>query len=304
MGDLQEYAPIPLTNPAAGYTYSHIAAISTGGYPDDNPKGVGHPIVRFASIMQLKIDDAGKVTTLTAADPGRSGGIIRGDALVYHDGRLIALSLENEVRYDRWGPTADPIPIDRIRAALERMDIIGLMERRIEKPLKEFKLVLEAEDFMRLDGVRPKGQPFLITITDDPTTSGDAFIVANTALDHQYQLPDSWLTYEIEIPADGDYAIWLYGRAYTGKSDSFFVGTDVESPRACDVNSYGRWGAVPAIQRISVQTVPAFHFTRGKHEIRLFVRETGTELDAILITNDLSLGAAEINRRFTLQNNK
>ncbi len=217
-------------------------------------------------------------------------------------GELLAVSLENKVRYDKWGPSADLIPIDEIRAALERMDALHLIERRIEKPMKKFELVIEAEEFTRLDGVKPNVKPFLTV--EDVTASGDAFIVANTALDHQYQLPDSWLKYEIEIPADGDYAIWLYGRAYTGKSDSFFVGTDVESPRACDVNSYGRWGAVPAIQRIPVQTVPAFHFTRGKHEIRLFVRETGTELDAILITNDLSLGAAEINRRFTLQNNK
>jgi hypothetical protein len=68
------------------------------------------------------------------------------------------------------------------------------------------------------------------------------------------------------------------------------------------VNRFGLWGAVPAVDRTSPQVVPAFHFTQGMHEIRLFVRETGTELDAILITNDMSLGAAEINRKFMLQN--
>lgn len=173
-------------------------------------------------------------------------------------------------------------------------------ENRFRKTAEGFELVVEAEDFTRLDGVKPTVQPFLTV--EDVTTSGGAFIVANTALTDQYQIPDSWLTYEIEIPVDGDYAIWLYGRAYDGKSDSFFVGTDLETPIACDVHSFGGWGAVPAVDRTSPKVVPAFPFTQGLHEIRLFLRETGTELDAILITNDLNLGAAEINRRFMLQN--
>ena len=309
--DLREYAPFPLPNPADGHSYSSISAISARGYPDYpnlplevHQSAIGRPTERISSIMQLEIDDTGKVTTLKASTSGRPGGIIRGDALVHYDGQLLAVSLEDEVRYDRWGPSADPIPIDQIRTALERMDIINMTKRRIKEPGKKFELALEAEDFSRLDGVRLNVQPFLITITDDLTTSGGAFIVANSAFGHRYEIPDSWLTYEIEIPADDDYAIWLYARAYTGKSDSFFVGTDLETPRACDVNSYDEWGAVPAVDRTSPQVVPAFHFTKGMHEIRLFVRETGTELDAILITNDLSLGAAEINRKFELNKSR
>ena len=295
--DLRECALIPQSNHMFNNAYLHISAISARGYPrlsaDIHHRWLGRPSKRYCAIMRLKFDDDGKVTTLKVANPGRSVGIIRGDALVYYDGRLLGVSLENEARNGAWGFSADLLPIDQIQSALERMDIMSLTD-------EGFELVLEAEDFTRMDGVKPKVQLFLIT--NDPTTSGGAFIVSNTALEHQYELPDSWLRYEIEIPADGDYAIWLYGRAYTGKSDSFFVGTDLESPRACDVNRFGLWGAVPAVDRTSPQVVPAFHFTQGMHEIRLFVRETGTELDAILITNDMSLGAAEINRKFMLQN--
>ena len=297
VNDLREYVPISQSNQMFNNPYLSITAISARGYPnlsaEIHQRWVGRPSKRYGAIMQLEIDGDGKVSTLEVAKPGRSVGIIRGDALVYYDGRLLGVSLDNEARYSIWGFSANLLSIDQIRTALERMDFMNLTDER-------FELVLEAEDFTRMDGVKPKVQPFLIT--NDPTTSGGAFIVSNTALAHQYELPDSWLTYEIEIPADGDYAIWLYGRAYTGKSDSFFVGTDLETPRACDVNRFGLWGAVPAAQRFSVQTVPAFHFTRGKHEVRLFVRETGTELDAILITNDMSLGTAEINRKFMLQN--
>ena len=298
--DLREYVPIPLPNPEDGNTYSTIVEISARGYPFLSPeihqRAVGHPTMRHVTVAELEIGDDGKVTTFKAAHPGRPGEILRGDALVYYDGRLLAVALENEVRYGHWGPSANPIPINQIRAALERMNIIDLMESRIEKPAKAFELVLEAENFTRLDGVKPKVPPFLTM--DDETASGGAYIVANTALDDQYQETETWLTYEIEIPADGDYALWLYGRAFTGKSDSFFVSTDLETRRACDMSSYDKWGAVPAIDRAAPQATPAFNFTKGKHEIRLFVRETGTELDAMFLTNDLTLQANNVAKQF------
>ena len=298
--DLREYVPIPLPNPEDGNTYPTILQISARGYPflsaEIHQQVVGTPTIRHVMVAELEISDDGKVTTLKAAHPGRPGEILRGDALVTYDGRLLAVSLENKVRYDNWGPSSKPLPIDQIRAALERMNIIDLMESRIEKPAKAFELVLEAENFTRLDGVKPKVPPFLTM--DDETASGGAYIVANTALDNQYEETETWLTYEIEIPADGDYALWLYGRAFTGKSDSFFVSTDLETRRACDMSSYDKWGAVPAIDRVAPQATPAFNFTKGKHEIRLFVRETGTELDAIFLTNDLSLQADNVAKQF------
>ena len=68
-------------------------------------------------VMQLEIDDDGKVTTLTLARGSRPGEIIRGDAVVYYDGRVLAVSADSEARYDVWGATANPLPIDQIRAA-------------------------------------------------------------------------------------------------------------------------------------------------------------------------------------------
>ena len=82
--------------------------------------------------MELEIDSNGKVTTLTVAKPFKPGETIRGDALVYHDGRLLAVAVDNEARYDVWGASADPIPIDQIRAALKRMNIIDLIKSEIK----------------------------------------------------------------------------------------------------------------------------------------------------------------------------
>ncbi len=144
VGSLREYVPIPLPNPEDGYTHSSMTVISTRGYPnypnfppEIHQQAVERPTARLSnSIIQLEINDDGKVATLTVARPGRPGEIIRGDALVYHDGRLLAMSVDNEVRYGVWGATANPIPIDQIRAALERMNMIELMESPIKKPAK------------------------------------------------------------------------------------------------------------------------------------------------------------------------
>ena len=141
--DLREYVPIPLPNPEDGYTYPNITVISTRGYPnypnfppEIHQRTVERPTERQVSITQLEIDDDRKVTALQAANLGALGEIIRGDGLVYHDGRLLAVSVDNEVRYDVWGASANPISIDQIRAALERMNITDLMENRSKKPAK------------------------------------------------------------------------------------------------------------------------------------------------------------------------
>ena len=118
--NLREYKPI---------------VISTRGYPnipglppEIHQQALGRLTERRASVMQLDIGDNGKVAVLKVATPGRPGEIIRGDAIVYYDGRLLAVSPENEVKYANWGPSTDPIPIDQIRAALERMNISDLAQ--------------------------------------------------------------------------------------------------------------------------------------------------------------------------------
>lgn len=141
--DLREYVPIPLPNPEDGYTYPSITVISTRGYPnypnfppEIHQRAVGRPTGRSSGVMQLEIDNGGKVRTLKVASPFKPGETIRGDALVYHDGRLLAVSVDNEVRYDVWGATANPLPIDQIRAALKRMNMIDTIDSQIEQPAK------------------------------------------------------------------------------------------------------------------------------------------------------------------------
>ena len=64
-----------------------------------------------------------------------TGKIIGGDAFVYYDGRLLAVAVNNEVRYEFGSAITNPLLIDQIRAALERMNMIELMESHIKKPV-------------------------------------------------------------------------------------------------------------------------------------------------------------------------
>ena len=118
--NLRDYKPIVITTRG----YPNIPGLP----PEIHQQALGRPTERRASVMQLKIDDDGKVAALKVATPGRPGEIIRGDAIVYYDGRLLAISPENEVKYANWGASTDPIPIDQIRAALERMNMTQLMD--------------------------------------------------------------------------------------------------------------------------------------------------------------------------------
>ena len=144
--DLEEYAPIPLLyvevgskSPSImGHTFPNIAVISARGYPNrlNSPpevheQAVERPMERHASIKQLGIDDGGKVTVLEAGT--LDGKIIGGDAFVYHDGRLLAVAVDNEVRYKFGSAITNPLLIDQIRAALKRMNIIELMESQSKK---------------------------------------------------------------------------------------------------------------------------------------------------------------------------
>jgi beta-lactamase regulating signal transducer with metallopeptidase domain/peroxiredoxin len=176
--DLREYVPIPLPNPEDGYTYPSITVISTRGYPnypnlppEIHQRAVEHPIGRSSGVMQLEINDDGKVGTLTVASPFKPGTIIRGDALVYHDGRLLAVSVDNEVRYDVWGATANPLPIDQIRAALERMNMMSLIESHMERPVNGSK-----------KGTTQLYQPYTSSSRTTPTSRLDSFTYTLTTL--------------------------------------------------------------------------------------------------------------------------
>ena len=135
VGLLREYTPTRLPYPDQRYVYSDIWIMSARGHhvdrnqlPELYQRAVGQPIATYASVVELDIDDNRKVAALKVESLGHPGEFIRGDAAVHHDGRLLAISPSNEVKYVNRVPSTVQIPIGQIRVALKRMGMIKLMD--------------------------------------------------------------------------------------------------------------------------------------------------------------------------------
>lgn len=109
---------------------------------------------------------------------------------------------------------------------------------------------------------------------------------------------DGFVEYVFDVPSAGDYVIW--GRTLTPniKDNSFYVSLNGqqeawwELPRPYKRPKTQRWSWDPISSRDPVTRVMAnpvlFKMNQGRNTLRLRVREDGTRLDGLLVTNDLS----------------
>ncbi len=293
--DLKEYAPFGYTT-ADGRpwrTYPTIAQITARDQWRQS-HGAQITVNGGVSVHTLEVDGAGNITSLQIGGLGTSA---LSDAYVDYDGSLLGFCVDDEVVYKPLannfpGPKHNVLTIDQIQASLARMGVANLIGiERVPMPDIPFFYFVEAEHFTRLDGEKRWD---VFVKRNDESASGGEYLVARHG-DKQ----STWLVYKVDITDDGDYAIWLRTLSHDGKSDSFFVATDVEpNLLACDATNYGQWGWVPAIDRNSIRMVSALYLTKGKHEIRIYVREARTQLDAIYLTNNLRLTASEVDEQF------
>jgi beta-lactamase regulating signal transducer with metallopeptidase domain/thiol-disulfide isomerase/thioredoxin len=292
--DLKEYAPFDNTT-ANGHTGRVCPSIG-----QMTPRGYSQITETSASVHTLKIDKAGKIISFQINDRDRSP---LSDAFIHYDGKLLGLCVDDAVinkgsERNLTGPKYNVVSIDQIQASLERMDVTNLLgAKALPMPDQPFSYFVEAEHFTRLDGEQLLYKLFLKG--NDEAASGGEYLAALAEEKPTAERQSAWLVYEVDIPEAGDYAIWLRTLSHDGKSDSFCIVTDVEPNLLnCDTRSYGQWGWVPATDRHSRRTVGAFYFTKGKHEIRIYVREPRTQLDALYLTNVLRLTASDVADRF------
>ena len=297
--DLEEYAPFDSAraNGRTGRTFPSIGQITARGYSQQSR---GQITETSASVRTLEIDKAGKISSFQISERDRSP---LSDAFIHYDGKLLGLCVDDAVinkgsERNLTGPKYNVVSIDQIQASLERMDVTNLLgAKALPMPDQPFSYFVEAEHFTRLDGEQLLYKLFLKG--NDEAASGGEYLAALAEEKPTAERLSAWLVYKVDIPEAGDYAIWLRTLSHGGKSDSFCVATDVEpNLLICDTRSYGQWGWVPATDRHSRRTVGAFYFTKGKHEIRIYVREPRTQLDALYLTNVLRLTASDVADRF------
>ncbi len=294
---LKEYAPYDyaMTDGRAGRAFPTIALVSARNHPAKRRVGEMHEYYR--SVSGLEIGTSGNFCSVQIDTEPLSPRSPLSDVFVHYDGSLLGVCVDDEGVYkgalhNYSSPRYNILPIDKVQASLAQMGMAHLVGNQ-GPPVQDrpFYYFVEAEHFAKLAGDKRSD---VFVKRSDEAASGGEYLVAPHG-DKQ----STWLVYKVDIPEDGDYAIWMRTLSHDGKSDSFFVATDVEPNLiACDTTSHGRWGWVPAIDRESIRTTSAFQLTKGKHEIRIYVREPRTQLDAIYLTNNLRLAANGVAERF------
>ncbi|MCB9747816.1 MAG: fibronectin type III domain-containing protein [Candidatus Omnitrophica bacterium] len=127
--------------------------------------------------------------------------------------------------------------------------------------------------------------PFQID-ADVNASSGEFASVPNGNQD-QNPPGNVMLTYNIMIPETGDYVIWGRTISFAILDDSFFVQVDNGTDYLWDTEPSANWNWDQVNNRNGADPV-IFHLTAGAHTLKIKERETGTLIDKILITNDLT----------------
>ena len=108
-------------------------------------------------------------------------------------------------------------------------------------------------------------------------------------------------TYQVVVPAVGDYVIWCRVMAIDNLHDSFYVRMDGVNEDVFDA-AQGSQGPAWQWSRVNgrgAAGVPLtidpriFHLTAGTHTLRIKTRNAGTGLDRVIVTSDMSFVPTE-----------
>lgn len=114
-----------------------------------------------------------------------------------------------------------------------------------------------------------------------------------------------WAEFIIEIPEDGEYAIWGHVVAWDGNSDSFWVVWEpadaFENPQQTQNMDFRwsvgngpawHWDRIEAWKADDTHVDRVWELDKGPTKLTIFTREDATMLDCLYVTNDLVGGQA------------
>ena len=139
-------------------------------------------------------------------------------------------------------------------------------------------------------------------IGDDDAASAGGFIWTAEGTARTASKPSYWrgyAEYTFNVPESGEYVIWGRELSTGASSDSFFVSVDGQDAITwhTQVSENGEWiWDVVSVRSYSdprdTSNPERFYLNAGEHTLRISLREDGTKLDKLLITNqeDLSEG--------------
>lgn len=145
-----------------------------------------------------------------------------------------------------------------------------------------------------------------LEVVNDETASEGKFIQSPNGRGNYYSPSSIMATYTITLAQPGEYVLWGRVQVSDKRDNSFFVEIDNGFDNLWEVESdnFWHWDAVNYRDRVDPVIFTLFE---GEHTIKVKVREDGTKLDKLLLTNDVDLvpsgkgGFAE-NQRSAVEN--
>ncbi len=125
-----------------------------------------------------------------------------------------------------------------------------------------------------------------LEIAADENASGGRFIYAPNGAGNEYE-PGGKIhaTYTVTISQAGTYILWGRVQAHDGNDNSFFVQMDDDLDNLWEVKTGKQWHWDKVNDR-DIADPMRFVLQSGVHTIRIKLREDGTKLDKMLLTND------------------
>jgi hypothetical protein len=126
-----------------------------------------------------------------------------------------------------------------------------------------------------------------LEIAHDKEASKGGYIFSPNRTGDYYRPGPVRATYKVNISQKGKYVLWGRVRAVSNKSDSFFVQVNSGLNNLWEVQTGRKWHW-DVVNNRDVADPVKFFLTEGTHTITIGMREDGTELDALLLTNRIN----------------
>jgi hypothetical protein len=127
-----------------------------------------------------------------------------------------------------------------------------------------------------------------LEVTNDESASKGRYIYAQNGAGNQYTVGSIMASYSTTIPLAGIYYLWGRVRASGGNDNSFFVQIDNGLDNLWEVEPGDHWHWDNINDRKLSDPV-MFNLSSGTHTIKIKLREDGTKLDKLLLTNNLCI---------------
>ena len=125
-----------------------------------------------------------------------------------------------------------------------------------------------------------------LEVTNDENASNGKYIYSPNGTGNHYKPGSIMAAYKINIEQAGEYILWGLVNAADKKDNSFFVQIDDELDNVWEIDTGSKWHWDQVNNRNKTD-LAIFILNKGEHTIKIKLREDGTKLDKILLTNDL-----------------